>query len=161
MRTKGATALKIIIPIVIFVRLLFLFTERGSILPRLQIDDLNDNAVHGDNSSHPPIQSSPRETALLPNTLLPSKEDQEFWKGAKCFYVEDLCHLSHRFFYRRPSGNETKHQPPFVIDNLQTLPQGYPRHSSVLPDIPYDVQCTTSPIAYHIILTSVFNQMCK
>ena len=160
MTTKRGTALKIIL-LIIFLRVLFLLKESG--LPMLQIDDLHDNEVHGnDNFSHPAIQSSSRETALLPNTLLlPSKEDEEFWKAEKCFYVEDLCHLSHQFFYRRPSGNETKHQPPFLIDNLQTLPRGYPPHSSVLPDVPDNVQCTTSPIAYHIILTSVYNQMCK
>jgi hypothetical protein len=36
----------------------------------------------------------------------------------KCFYVEDMCHGSNRWFYR---NNDAKHQPSFVLEMFVSI----------------------------------------
>lgn len=109
--------------------------------------------------------------SVRPSWMIPTEQEVQFWNGEHCFYVEDLCHVSHHLFYRQQEQQQAnnvttntrqRHQPRFVIQNRNTLPAGYPRESKVevAASLPYtNLTCTPSPISHHMIMTGLYNQM--
>jgi len=90
-----------------------------------------------------------------------TEEELDFWKNTaeNCFYVEDLCHIGHNWFYRE-QNYPTQAQPLFSLNHKRTLPDGYPNIITVKPGgIPDDLQCSTSPIAHHLIIYAIMNHM--
>ena len=112
----------------------------------------------------PEQQPKGSNPALDPRITTTTEEELAFWKEkGECLYVEDLCHVGHEWFYRPQDvsdneRNKSAVQPIFSLDRKGTLPPGYPqiiqvRNSSGFPDSTVEkLQCSTSPIAHHLVM---------
>jgi hypothetical protein len=65
-----------------------------------------------ESSTTPPMQSASSSPSSQSASAVPSFEWNNTRLQKKCFYVEDICHSSHRWFYRDSPG---KRQPDVLL----------------------------------------------
>jgi hypothetical protein len=127
--------------------------------------------------TQPPPKSEEEQPPTLNNEQQQSNDwfDKDRWTSNEftnsCFFVEDICHSTHQWFYDNSNGNGNRnsstssHQPfPLKVklrwEGIESLPKGYPDTLVVDSQIPSNnLTCKYSPIPNHMTLFSYSNHM--